>query len=562
MKNNINVFYVIPTAVKEKLDLIGFDKNDYNLAKKLLFKLIKDISQNNYDIFQFNEIPSSYLRKSIGRNYWFITEKLELFGILQSSSYSTLQAKCKGYRIYPELMEKEEYSSMSFINKKEQDNLETDNSIILNPTHYINLSNNSTTSINNTTSTIAYMLRKIEKSVIKDDLKALYYNTEALRKEANDKIASICCAKFQEAKPEDNTSFKVSNRTTGYSYMTTFEKASKYCFEKGYTLFMDGKDVIIDDLDKYVSFKKKALLLHYRNVNAKLAKEIFYATRNDTNTRLDHNLTSMCSKSVKIIKKDNNLLELDINNSQFAIHSNWLKQLGLTDKYEDVNLYYNLSTTGTLYLTIAYMLRICSKADNIAIKEKAKKKVKGMMFNICFSSHKSWSKAKDDFKKLFPNVLNHIYEFKKEFGSEEFANELSRREAKMFIDNVYPNLKINNIWCLTKHDSIIFKAEDKEKVNTIVNMYFMAIDFKCTVSIEGENEPVLDTVIENVVDNKPEVFEEPEQAENKQEINYDGVYTDEQIWEIINEEFKNCHQRIKNMKFYELKAQLNENDNI
>ena len=427
-------------------------------------------------------------------------------------------------------MESEEYSSLSFINKKPIDNLETDDSIITNPDYLINLTNNSISLSTSLPTSIAYMLRKVEKTIIKADLKQLFYNQKVLENASNERINSLCCANFKNAQQEDNSIINVHNRINGYSYITSFEKAKAYADNGGYTLFKDGNKIYIDDLDKYVHFKKKALLLHYRNTQAKLSKEIFYVSRNTTNTRMDHNLTSMCSESLKIIKKDNNLSEIDISNSQFAIHANWLKELGLTEKYEDIDLYYKLCTTGSLYLSIAYMLRKVEKTSPEDQKRQARKEVKGMMFNIVFSSHKSHSKAKDEFKKLFPNVMNHIMEFKKEHGSEQFANELSKREAKMFVDNIYPNLKFNGLWAITKHDSVIFKAKDKNEVKKIIDMYFYEIGFECAMEIEGDMESLgakPDEIIEKVATNQPEEQEVKKVLLFTPNQNDDETYIDE-----------------------------------
>ena len=38
-----------------------------------------------------------------------------------------------------------------------------------------------------------------------------------------------------------------------------------------------------------------------------------------------------------------------------------------------------------------------------------------------------------------------------------------------------------NIFCLTKHDSLIVKAEDEYKVRNIIEEYFKNIEFKATI---------------------------------------------------------------------------------
>src|SRR5690606_19026319 len=95
------------------------------------------------------------------------------------------------------------------------------------------------------------------------------------------------------------------------------------------------------------------LLLNYKANMAMLLNKQFYANRNKTNNRLDHNLTSLNKVILSVIKEDNDLIEIDLKNSQFAIHAYWMKQEGLCDKYQDVQRYHELCSKGILYEELA-----------------------------------------------------------------------------------------------------------------------------------------------------------------------------------------------------------------
>src|SRR5690606_2435472 len=129
--------------------------------------------------------------------------------------------------------------------------------------------------------------------------------------------------------------FEVRNKITGYTYHTTRMKVLEWCKKNGVTLIQDGRTFYIDDLDRFIHQKKRNLLLNYKANMAMLLNKQFYANRNKTNNRLDHNLTSLNKVILSVIKEDNDLIEIDLKNSQFAIHAYWMKQEGLCDKYQD-----------------------------------------------------------------------------------------------------------------------------------------------------------------------------------------------------------------------------------
>ena len=293
-------------------------------------------------------------------------------------------------------------------------------------------------------------------------------------------------------------------------------------------MIQDGKYFYIDDLDRYVLLKKRNLLLNYKWYIAKLKKKMFYANRNITNNRLDHNLTSLNKDTMKIIKGDNDLIEIDMKNCQFAIHAYWMKQEGIC-VHEDVQRYYEMCSNGTLYDELAEKLNI------------ARDEAKQVMMKLAFSSEKYYTPYKKLFKEHFPNVVAHIDGFKKEKkNSILFSIELQQLESEIFVDNLYPNIKERGLFCLTKHDSLFVKRADEEQVVEIIRAYFKYLDLECVLDVAGrlvpicsddnvpENEHgvVLDSQIqdqkEKVIEHKPEAESMAEQEKYEREFEADN----------------------------------------
>jgi len=168
-------------------------------------------------------------------------------------------------------------------------------------------------------------------------------------------------------------------------------------------------------------------------------------------------------------------MEIDMRNSQFAIHAYWLKQSGLCEQFEDAGRYYEICSKGVLYDELASTFN--------ATRDEAKQ----MMMELAFSSYKYNTATKKKFKQQFPNVVAHIDSFKREEKrSQLFSIRLQQMEAELFVDNLYPNIKDQGMFCLTKHDSLIVKKEDEERVVGIIEDCFGWFGLECFIDVEGK----------------------------------------------------------------------------
>ncbi|WP_276131922.1 hypothetical protein [Polluticoccus soli] len=314
--------------------------------------------------------------------------------------------------------------------------------------------------------------RIYEEMVIKD-LCVLSYQPERIMAIAKQHAAGMGADLLVD---EDvlTWSFEVVNNITGTEYFTTREKALDLCRSRQLSLIQDKRKFYIDDLDSLINEKQMGFLDCCKWQTAMLENRMFYADRNETNNRLDHNLTGISRHVLKTIKEDNDLVEIDLKNSQFAIHAFWMKREGLYELYQDVRKYYQFCASGMLYDEIGKRLNL------------DRKDAKDLMMALAFASFKYHSPQKEWLKEMFPNVVNHIDGFKRTNGSEAFAVELQKQESNIFIDNLYRSIKELGIFCLPKHDSFLVKRQDAGVVIDLLQAFFQSIGFECALDIEGK----------------------------------------------------------------------------
>jgi len=496
-EKKIHVYKVIPEKLKLEVDNLDLSKIMRNKAIKLVCLLIQKGMQNNHDLSSYIPLPTKYLEKIFNKEYhtdfFNSLKKHDIIECNEAYKHGSIFKRgfSKGYRINQELLNGK-FVSTSYQDNKLND--DQDGYIKLSRTYFYqshyststkSLPDTSHTSSTHpgsiiasthqtTTSSIMHIpTRLFAKHLILDDLSSLFYDEVKIWEATEAKISVISTRLFKTDDEVQRNYFEVINHTNGLTYHTTKEKAIEWSKNNGVTLIQDDKFFYIDDLDRYVLLKKRNMLLNYKWYMAKLNKNIFYANRNITNNRLDHNLTSLNKDTMKIIKKGNDLIEIDMKNCQFAIHAYWMKQEGLCI-HDDVLRYYDMCANGILYDELAEKLNIT--------REEAKQ----VMMELAFSSEKYYTPNKKLFKEHFPNVVAHIDGFKKEMkNSILFSIELQQLESEIFIDNLYPNIKELGLFCLTKHDSLFVKRADEDRVIELIRAYFNYLELECVLDVEG-----------------------------------------------------------------------------
>ena len=268
----------------------------------------------------------------------------------------------------------------------------------------------------------------------------------------------------------------ILNENIGYDFMDIFHGNKKYRYKKETAIakaaendscLIQYKDnFYFDQPAEFITSKSHQLNLTYCQSIFNIKNHRFYCNRNDTNTRLDYNLTALKKELFSRLKFDGEqLAELDIANAQFAIAA--FLNTSIDDNF------ISLAQTGTLY---AYV------EDKLGLKGKEGKE---LMFRIAFDKVRSIAEY-ENVRRLFPKFMGWVDRYKKEHGYSMFANLLQRTEAGIMIDGLLPFLIYKGYEVFTIHDAIRVKQSQVDEVNGLVVDYFDSISFKCLVRIKGK----------------------------------------------------------------------------
>lgn len=219
----------------------------------------------------------------------------------------------------------------------------------------------------------------------------------------------------------------------------------------GLRVIEDGKD-FFDVLHRY--------MLYMTRVNA-IKDGFLFFKRNETNGRLDSNLTSLPSFLRPYIFSTEKLFNIDIVNSQPFFLYTLLRNDASINPIE-LKRYSDLVISGTLYefLLVEY--------EKQTQKLKSRNDIKLILFKIIYSKNGSYIEYKRFFGKLFPTILNYINKTNS-VKNNELAILLQKIEAHTILDTIMPILKGDGIVPYTIHDSFLCKESEVEKIKTIFN---------------------------------------------------------------------------------------------
>jgi hypothetical protein len=232
-------------------------------------------------------------------------------------------------------------------------------------------------------------------------------------------------------------------------------------------------------IEPYHKFKKrketcKKLALFY--AISRIESQDFYASRNETNNRLDTNLTNLDKVFFEnsFIKLDGeDLSEIDLKNAQPTLLCYILRTFNdpnhplkpIISNYQfptlelsnsDVQNFMEYASSGLLY----------EKIGKIGNWERSVSKK--IFLRIMFSKPNRNFSHKTLLASRFPSIIQWMNDFKKlNSGSSSdspLSDLLQKMESATFIDDVYYTLKEEGYHVFSKHDCILCKESDREKV--------------------------------------------------------------------------------------------------
>ena len=414
---------------KEAVRLL--DNNDLNQAFKILDRVY-------WKLYEQNRLGSTWpfsteYKRKVGSNLTHVWGSLVMAEILVcNGSYFTKSGKPKEYGINPLLLE----GDMIQINYVEH--LST--------------------------------LKKIERYTL-DVLSEMDLNVTDIQKLVNSKYPKI------RKKVWDNTSINLNGSLTYWDgkKRRIIPKSSPVAPEEHFEDFVDQQ-------------AKEVSKAHQRALEALKTKSFEFPKRNNTNYRLNHVLTNLPKLYLSKCRiGGEELIEIDLKNSQFTLLSNLIKNPSLLYRWGDIFINRDIPQESfplEPYLRLLHRFRDKEDIqifqeycyDGVLYEELCKdligrvttsrrEKVKSLMFALMFKELERMPKAElyDVFKNKFPNVIELITQLKSEFiidfkkmGQKEFKRNinksgnlprykgamnflavlLQRLEAKIFIDEI------------------------------------------------------------------------------------------------------------------------------
>ena len=444
-----------PIDLKNKIESLSLTRIQKNKVYKLINKLLFLQREQGAGVYDFYPLPAQYLLKLFGTRYNEFFKQLKCAGVIEAKTkYGTdketyqVGKYCKSYRINTELLTNN-FTSVFW----EESRTDRDNYVYINSV-------------------------KCEKLVVENDIKSLCIDSKKLLSETDNYIASINENSFKLNKEIAGNNFWTQNNKTGFHGYATKYQNLQIAEQNGWSLIQDGLKYYIDDIEDYISNKRQNIRWDYTCTIENLKNGFYFINRNCTNHRLDYIFTFTPKILLSVIKNDNDLIEIDLANSQFAILSHLIKNDSAFIPTDDFNIFQLHAEKGSLYSYIEKRLNLSSRND-----------AKKMMLAVAFCHPQNPSHDKRILRQLFPSVIKYIDDSKVKLmqehgknGHKIFAVNLQKFESKLFIDSLYYFLKLKqNKWILTKHDSLIIKSGDAPYVLEYVQEHFKKIKFECTV---------------------------------------------------------------------------------
>ena len=456
---------LIPPTIAKKIQDLTLSKKDKCNCLNFIHLMIFYSLINHQSIFDYVEIPTDVIKNKINHHYnrWM---KVVLENGILVRDYYEVGVKSYSYRLNPILLLNSfdelfgSNSSYSFSASYYKNNAASNNISI-------SISNSNSNSFAKPYPLCSSLFQNWKsKSKIEDkyldwfsnDFQKLNIDFDNLNQVLEKRLLQV----ENEIKDEviNNPQQNIKYRVLGIgdkSYSNTYLLGSqlmKKAKELNFKIIQTKKGVYLDDLSRF-TIKRIISVYIADNMSLEMIKSGYLmASRNKTNNRLDTNITNLSSEYCDSIMNSNDMIQIDLSNSQFSFLSFWLSKYLDSD---DFKLFQKLSYTGKLYDFIQKELGLTSR-----------EKTKRILFYIFFSSNEINNSKKDYLRKKFPSVIDWVEEYKSKNNHKTFCIELQRLESNFFIDNIYETLKELGFVCFTKHDSIIVESKYKDKVNNLV----------------------------------------------------------------------------------------------
>lgn len=423
--------------IKEAVNLINWQsETKRKKALELCISIYNLYIYDNGDFYRFKSLSKEYFISIIKtKSYLYeIKDNLINNNILEvNNSYNIQTGKSKGYR-FNSLLIKGEYVALSSpkINQPS----------ISNPNNF-----NSSIIYNNLLSSRLYHIcgPKLETYIHKG-LQKVTFNEKV-----NDFIDNYDL-KIEDILVNEQIELDYVNiQFEDDSYRYSINKAKELAKSLSRDIILYKEKCYIENVKDFLNRKTEELKLIFKKSIFEINNGIFRISRNETNRRLDYNLTNMKHELLNYINFDGEeLIELDISNAQFAILS------FITEDLDEE--FIKLSKEGRLY-----------NGD------------KPKWFRIAFDKIKV---DHDDIRLKYPKTMMFIDDYKSNNGYKSFSNLLQSVESLIMIDGLLNRLIDLGYNVFTIHDAIRVKKSEVDIIKKEIEKYFKEIGFECNLRIK------------------------------------------------------------------------------
>ena len=454
-KKTITSYISLPRLLVEAINRLELSKTDKSHCFKFIGILLRDSLREYDNLTSFVPKPQAYLIKTFDKSYYtWLKVLLNKQIVIRNNYYSHEENICYDYQVSSSFFPK--YSLWVLCNHNYLEPLET--------LSYKDIIKGINKEYN--------MLNKW----FEEDVNTLVIDYDKLMDLVRNRIDNLSIEDFQVDEQIKEDVVKIYY-LDGKTYYTKTIDAIARAKKQGKSLIKDDGKYGFAEPNNFLHNKKQSIGYSYLNSLVRLQRKDLKAERNPTNKRLDTNFTNMSSLMVDEICLQNDLVQIDLSNSQFAILSNVLKEHLYSDDFKQFK---ELSVSGQLYAYIQQIIGLESVAD-----------AKNAMFEIMFSSRRNNTTSKAKLKKLFPSVIGWIDRYKKAHGDNQFSIMLQNKESKIFIDCLLIRIKKIKLFCLTKHDSLIVRRNDYPRVLDTLKEEFAKISLEYSLKVtnlNGDNE--------------------------------------------------------------------------
>jgi len=457
-------------------------------AIAFLQSLTRKRHMENTHTHEYTDMAYVYLVQKLGKKYRDIMKPLLQCGILQSTGYyrpgwyndemEYVKGQCLSYRINPELLDDQVVKVVYKGDKKHQKCRDE----------------------------VTMTSKRIMRQIRIPDMNSRELINFVKRSLSDERILRQLKVNDQIQDPQVHIK--------GHAYPIPLDKVQR----RSKDLIKDGKYCHIDHLDVYIKRKRRHLTQAYCDQLLRLKHRNVYADRNDTNLRLDSNLTNLKSDYLSLLTiDDQRLSQIDLKNSQFRFFVMLLEQCERQIMFgpkRDANLFTELLSAQTAKSEFKVRLKGGKEIEYIQKiywtetgQQITRTEAKKLMFTVAFSSYRYCPIGKKVLQKHLPSIIAVIDGFKKarvselssgEFrvssqeardkGNASFAVMLQQVESVVFVDKILAECHNRSLKVLSKHDSIICRQCDKRHVTGIICRIMNQLFGKATYSLDVDGE--------------------------------------------------------------------------